>query len=174
MSKTLIVHGHGKWYPNDGYVQLPKGMKVSFYTEGLKNLYYGFALAYLTGSDQALPGGEADMEVGEYRSAPNYTLSQLSLSQHTKAMAIYNGGSFKDNADVRLLAMKPGANPAKLATLIKLAEKNGISNLVWLACRAVNFQHKVGGRALGVNAPQTNRLVTKDELEFHKLWAETM
>ena len=53
MSKTLVVHGHGRWNRNDGYVQTPPGVSIEYYTEGGKNQLTGFVYEHKMGSGLA-------------------------------------------------------------------------------------------------------------------------
>jgi len=169
MAKTLVVHGHGKWHPkDDGFFSLPKGVSVDFYSEGGKSLWSGFTYEYLTGSSRALTGGAPDSTITEYRSTPNYTLSELSQSQYDSAQKYFTQGTLAINQDYTVLIRKPGSKNVKLAVLCALASELKCAKIVWLACRAVDLE-KVGGLALGFGAGQANRHVTRVNLNERAL-----
>ncbi len=170
MAKTLIVHGHGKWFLNNDFTTTPGNVSVEFYTEGGKNQLTGFVYEYLLGSGMPLTGGEADSVIGPYRQTPDYTLSPLSREDADTALRYYNKGTLVINPDYKLIILGPGASRVKLSTFLKFADTRKFSKIVWLACRAVDLNDK-GGRNLGFNAAQVNRIVDQAILDEHELEA---
>lgn len=170
MAKTLVVHGHGKWTPDDLYAWVPKNMTLELYTEGAKNLKTGFAWSYLTGDFENLPGGNPTI-VEPFRSVQNYSLSQLTTNQYNTAKKYWDNGALKPNSDYSSIILRPGSKPYKLSTLLNFAEKKKYTKVVWLACRAIGLT-KTGGKELGFNTAQESRFVTRQQLDDHEINGE--
>jgi putative adhesin Stv-like protein len=171
MTKTLVVHGHGKWQIADGFVQTPRNVSVEYYTEGGKNQLTGFVYEYLLGSGMKLTGGSADLIIGPFRKTNNYTLKALSQKHYDSAIKYLAMGDLADNPLYYVHIMKPGARPVKLSTFMKLAEKKGFTKIVWLACRGVALKDE-GGKKLGFGAAQKNRTTSIATLQSHMLELE--
>lgn len=78
MPKTvhnIFLAGHGNWFPNYGFTQVPKGCKIHFYTEFAKTLNRRMSLTIETGEYR-----EILRTVDEYKMCPNLRLSTQQAS----------------------------------------------------------------------------------------------
>src|SRR5687768_17163229 len=66
MAKTFII-GHGAWNPGDGYVSVPKGYSISFYTKNSKWMCSDDIWELIKGTSTL----DVEQESGEFKTAPN-------------------------------------------------------------------------------------------------------
>ncbi len=146
---TIFLCGHGNWHLKDGFTVVPANTKVTFYTKNAKTLWIQEAYKVLNGTTQFT---ENDLDVyGPHSSVPDMTLSAVSAQQRSEFELHAKGRP--GNWDQ--IFADPG-HPKKLSTIMGLHTMQG-NDLVWLACREVNFNrvlqggNKLVGVQLGVN-----------------------
>lgn len=144
MATTVFLHGHGGWKPSMGYVNVPKGCSVSFYTHFAKLLNGTMVEQILTGTYT----GDFDRTVPAFHSAPNVQMSSLpaSLAQWAKD---------KNTTGISMVLL-PNSPPVVRMSLEKLMELSigafgSDLDFRWLCCQALQLKD-TGGRAQGVNA----------------------
>jgi hypothetical protein len=128
-----------------GYVSVPKGCSVTFYTHFAKLLNATMVVQILGGSY----AGEPDRQIGEFKSVPNVRMSSLTQGQVDNANKWYSGAG-------AVLHMLPAAPPVVRKTLQELMDEciQSIDTSIdfhWLCCQSLTLTQK-GGRALGLNA----------------------
>ena len=74
--RSIYLCGHGNWDPNDGFIFMPKGCSMIFYTHHAKTMYQDAVLQIVSGNY----GGEPHQVVSQYMSVPNMRLSPDSIA----------------------------------------------------------------------------------------------
>jgi hypothetical protein len=135
---TVFFFGHGGWDPRgseSGFTPIPKGTTFRFYTQANSLMTLGFGLKLIAGDPSC---GEPDQEFREYQQCPDMTL--------------YPAPEF--HGHVVRAAQTSGANvvvanaPVKLSSVLR---SHAGSDIVWIACRALELQSTPQGRAAGIN-----------------------
>jgi hypothetical protein len=144
LATTVFLHGHGGWKPSMGFVEVPKGCSVSFYTHFAKLLNQTMVLQILNGTYT----GEFDRTVPAFHSAPNVQISSL-----TPALVKWAKDNNTSGTTMVLMPASPPVVRMSLEKVMDLAIKAIGPDLDfrWLCCQALQLK-KAGGGELGVNA----------------------
>lgn len=164
MSTKVFLHGHGSWAPSMGYVTVPKGCSVSFYTHFAKLLNATMVRQILGGTY----AGDLDRVIGEYKSVPNVRMSSLTGGQIMNANNWFNGIG-------AVLHMLPASPPVVRMTLQELMDEcmqtiDDSIDFHWLCCQSLTLNQQ-GGRALGLNASDRTAQVGHEGYYLFK-WKE--
>lgn len=119
-----FMTGHGGWTVKDGYVDLPKGTSVSFYTENAKLMLSSDVYKIVDGSF----AGEPTSVIGEYRQCQNMTLYPDD--------AVYVGptdAALLRNPDAAQCRVYRVAAQKKLSDII--ANELAGHQIIWCCCR---------------------------------------
>jgi hypothetical protein len=144
----IFISGHGGWKPEYGFTQVPRGVKVHFYTHFAKNLMTDMEYRILDGSFT-----DKDRTIEEYAQCPNMRASGqpdswTETSENKLNKAVWGNDS--------MVVGVPEGDAANLAELFKELDvlMNGVDETLeihWLACSTVQLK-QVGGRSHGLNA----------------------
>nr|WP_156799106.1 hypothetical protein [Gemmatimonas aurantiaca] len=144
---NMFLSGHGGWKPAFGYVQVPRGVSVAFYTHFAKNLITGMEYKILDGSYTTV-----DRVIGEYSQCPNMQISGQEAAWTTKSESKLNKAYWGDKSMV--IGVPEGQN-GKLQEFFDLLSKTmnrgDTCTIHWLACSTLQLS-QVGGRNHGLNA----------------------
>lgn len=148
MAVHMFISGHGGWKPEYGYTQVPRGIKVHFYTHFAKNLMTGMETKILNGTYTT-----KDRTIEEYKQCPNMRASGQPDEWTERAENNLSKAVWGDMSAV--IGLKQG----EAATLAELFEEMGSLlqrsdpdlEIHWLACSTVQLK-QVGGRQFGLNA----------------------
>ena len=138
-----FLSGHGGWTAAQGYVQVPKGCKVHFYTNFAKNLITGMEYMILEGTYT-----EIDRTIDEYHQCPNMKLSSQDKSWTDKSSAKLKA---RKDIDWALVTAPAGKSVTLNDVFEYYKQKNQVAEFHWLACQTLGLQ-QVGGWKFGLNA----------------------
>lgn len=143
--KTIYLGGHGEWNMSDGYVELPKGCSISFYTEFSKNMFTSDMKDIIKGKFK----GSVKSKIEQYKTCNNYTLHP-DPANCTECRQILS-----DRNDSNLaLVMFAGGRAWTLKEIFAWATEERLAvDFIWCACRFTGLKD-AGGKAVGVNAAQ--------------------
>ena len=160
MARIIVFSGHGQWaLGNDGFVTLPQGCTMKFYTCNMKTLSDG-----LGGDiDRGLIAGlEPDQEASELQRVPDmrlYPPDGLTIKRPGPGWHVVKlpGAIPNDQKNVQIQiddAYPGGASLSVMFDYLKVAiGLSGGADFLWAACRAINLK-KAGGAKFGVNVMQ--------------------
>jgi len=149
----IYIHGHGVWEPRGGYITVPRGFKISFYTHFAKTV---------SGStvDRIFDGGNVPPErtIEEFKTVPNFVVSGLTADQ--KRHADQKKGDLQvlmPQNEMELRTIFLGFGPLMVRVQKSNAERRvknlsaAFIHLHWLCCQRVLLE-PTWGNAVGVNA----------------------
>lgn len=155
--RTVYLCGHGNWDPNEGFIDLPKGCSMTFYTHHAKTMLQDAVLQIVGGTY----AGEPHQVVSEFKAVPNMRLSPDAPGdkQDTKnALA----GNPTPNSTAWFVNQ-----PVTLKTLFsscadriwRLVQQHGGVAFHWTCCRYVDmpkmtYRLTPGGAVLSATAGQ--------------------
>lgn len=142
----VYIHGHGKWKLESGNFSLPRGCKVTFYTQFAKTLMPTEAMQILEGTYNE----EAEREIGEFRNLPNLSISPLSDNQWNKAITKWQGGS--NTAHLLWSPMARTTLKDAVDAVRKTHGLDGTYHFHWVCCQALDLKNTELGGKVGVNA----------------------
>ncbi len=138
MAKTFIV-GHGAWNPSDGYVVVPRGSSITFYTKNSKWMCSDDIWALIQGTSTL----SVEQECGEFKTAPNMRVFPGEPSWKAYAESVKPAG-----VDLYFTAAAAGV------TLKDIFASQPAAPYVWTCCRNLGLTKTqptgVGGHT-GVN-----------------------
>lgn len=162
MPKIIALSGHGEWMlGKEGYVSLPAGTSMKFYTMNMRTLSDAFGGDLDRG---IINGVTCDQEAGPFMNVPNMRLFPPT-GLHIKKPA--NSAAWhivklpqrvpvdNKNLQIQIDPAYPGGADLKtiLTYLDPALRASNDTILVWAACRAINLSAS-GGKAVGINTLQ--------------------
>ena len=127
-ARKNFICGHGAWDPKNGYTQVPKNCRLTFYTENAKWMNSHEVFKLIQGNETLSPVSVH----GPYKTVPNMTFypDDAPLKAYSKAIK---------PADVDLIFTNhaPGRQLSHLLALLGKASIN--FELVWACCRDLSL-----------------------------------
>ncbi|TFW31980.1 putative adhesin [Massilia horti] len=126
--KTFIC-GHGQWDPKDGYTQVPKNCRLTFYTENAKWMNSHEVFELIKGTPTLSPASSH----GPYKTVPNMRFfpDDPPLKAYSKAIK---------PADVSLV-FTTQARGKQLSELFHAFVNASVNfDIVWACCRDLNLR----------------------------------
>lgn len=148
----VYLAGHGSWdIKSNGFVTVPKGVSVTFYTEAMKNLFTADMFSIISGTYT----GDVKQLYEPGAQVPNYTLHPDTVNEaRCRQLLKARVDKYRKDAGAtpKIGLMMPIAG--QTTTLGKLLGIMGPgTNVVWCACRYTELKD-VGGKSVGVNGAQ--------------------
>ena len=134
----VFFFGHGGWDPrgaSTGFTPVPRGTTLRFYTEANALMTLDYGLKLIRGEPDA---GEPEQTFREFQQCPDMTL--------------YPAQEF--HGHVVQAARASGANVVVTNAPVKISQvlqQHAGSDIVWIACRALEMQGTALGQQAGIN-----------------------
>jgi hypothetical protein len=142
MATHVFLSGHGGWSPRDGWVMVPKGCRIHFYTHFAKNMITGMEYMILSGQYT-----DIDRTIEEYKQCPNMVLSHQEDSWTQKSLE-----KLQVRNDIQWSLITPPNGRFRLGQIFDYwSTRNEEAEFHWMACQTLSLK-QVGGRKFGLNA----------------------
>lgn len=157
--RTQFLCGHGNWDPNDGFINLPKGCSMTFYTHHAKTMLQDAVLQIVAGTYAGEPHQVASqfMAVPNMRLSPDDAENKLDTRNALATNPLPNASVWFVNQVVTLKTLF-GHGPTMNRIRQWVTEYGGV-DFHWTCCRYVDmpkmsYRLTPGGTVLSATAGQ--------------------